>query len=236
MRNYKISFPVVMAGFIALLTSCSTLEKASDHGFNSGYYKLDTDTNKTRVYVDVTDETIDVYNGKSVRVDSIPFLSISKNNPDHLPATSLKLRKQSLDIDMTSIMLKYRPSVYGFPSQLTSELNIAMYAGWRFDNYKLTSKTSPTGKNYLKYSNLGYDFGFFAGPGTTIINPFTTNNTITNEYSGMILQTGFAGFLESDFASFGIAIGVDKLLNRDKNSWIYNNKPWIGFIVGIALN
>lgn len=37
MRNYKISYPVVMAGFIALLTSCSTLEKASDHGFNSGY-------------------------------------------------------------------------------------------------------------------------------------------------------------------------------------------------------
>lgn len=236
MRNYKISSTVVLAGFVALLTSCSTLEKASDHGFNSGYYKLDSDTNKTRVYVDVTDETIDVYNQKSVNVDSIPFLSISKNNPNHLPATSLKLRKQSLDIDITSIMLKYRPSVYGLPSQFTSELNIAMYAGWRYDNYKLTSKTSPTGKHYLKYSNLGYDVGFFAGPGTTIINPFTTNNTITNEYSGMIFQTGVAGFLESDFASFGIAIGVDNLLNRDKNNWIYNNKPWIGFIVGIALN
>jgi len=225
-----------MAGFIALLTSCSTLEKASDHGFNSGYYKFDSGSNKTMVYIDVTDETIDVYSKKSAKVDSIPFLSISKNKPDSFPLTSLKFRKQSLDIDITSIMLKYRPSVYGLPSQLTSELNIAMYAGWRYDNYKLTRKSSPTGKRYLKYSNLGYDVGFFVGPGTTIINPFTSNNKITNEYSGMILQTGVAGFLESDFASFGIAVGVDNLLNRDKYSWIYNNKPWIGFIVGIALN
>ncbi len=236
MKNYKISFGVVIAGFIALLTSCSALEKASDHGFNSGYYTFGSGTSATKVYVDVTDDTIAVFNRHENRVDSIAFLSISRDKPENVPLNPLKFKKQSLDIDITTIMLKYRPSVYGLPSQLISELNLAMYAGWRFDNHKLTNKISPTGKHYLKDTNLGYDFGVFAGPGTTIINPFTTNNRFTNEYSGMILQTGIAGFLESDFASFGIAVGIDKLLNGDKNIWIYNNKPWIGFIVGISLN
>jgi hypothetical protein len=132
--------------------------------------------------------------------------------------------------------LKYRPSVYGLPSQLTSDLNFSLYTGWRFDNFKITSRTNPLGNRYLKISNLGYDFGFFVGPGTTIINPFTTNNATSNEYSGMIIQTGMAVFLESNIASFGVAAGIDNLLNGDRDIWIYNNKPWVGFIVGIAIN
>ncbi|MBK7094557.1 MAG: hypothetical protein IPH57_05715 [Saprospiraceae bacterium] len=50
------------------------------------------------------------------------------------------------------------------------------------------------------------------------------------------MQIGLAGFLESNAASFGISYGYDYLLNRDKKIWIYQNQPWIGFIVGIALN
>jgi hypothetical protein len=97
-------------------------------------------------------------------------------------------------------------------------------------------KTDPLGKRYHKMSNWGYDFGFFTGPGSTQISPFTTNNQITDEYSGLIIQTGFAGFIESNVASFGISIGVDYLMNSDRDVWIYTNKPWVGFIVGIALN
>jgi hypothetical protein len=132
--------------------------------------------------------------------------------------------------------MKYRPSVEGFPDQLTTDLNVALYAGWRYDNYKLKSRTTPLGKRYYKVSNLAYDFGLFAGPGTTPVNPFSTNNRTTNEYNGMIIQTGIAGFLETNMASFGIAVGVDNLLGQDRSIWIYNMKPWIGFIVGIALN
>jgi hypothetical protein len=37
-------------------------------------------------------------------------------------------------------------------------------------------------------------------------------------------------------ASFGFAAGYDYLLSQDRKIWIYNNKPWVGFVVGIALN
>jgi hypothetical protein len=113
---------------------------------------------------------------------------------------------------------------------------MAMYAGMRFDSYKIINRVDPLGKHSYKITNLGYDFGFFAGPRIGPISPFTNNNRTNNEYSGMIFQMGVDGFLESSIACFGIAVGFDYLLNRDREIWIYNNKPWMGFIVGIALN
>ncbi len=91
-------------------------------------------------------------------------------------------------------------------------------------------------KTWFLQRLYGYDLGLFAGTGTTLVGPFSTNNIVTDEYNGMIIEYGLAGFLETDFASFGIAGGFDLLLSPDRNSWIYNKKPWIGLIVGIALN
>jgi hypothetical protein len=45
-----------------------------------------------------------------------------------------------------------------------------------------------------------------------------------------------AGFLETKFVSFGLGAGFDALLTSDKKAWIYHNKLWFGFVVGIALN
>lgn len=233
MSHCTLIFPAILLVSFAL-TSCSTLEKASLHGFNSGYYTLGSGKDAKKVYADVSDEKIEVYSLTGGKVDKDIFMSVS--DPDSLPVSSLNFRKQSLDIDITTILLKYRPSVSGLPSQLTSDLNVSLYAGWRHDNYKILRTMDPLGKSNLKISNLGFDYGFFAGPGTTGINPFTTNSRTTDEYSGMIIQTGLAGFLETNFVSFGIAFGLDYLLNRDSDIWIYNNKPWVGFIVGIALN
>lgn len=228
---------VIAIGFIGFLASCSTLEKASTHGLNSGYYKLKSENkNAQYVYLDVTNERIDVYHHLKRQTDKKQFLTIPLNTTDSLIFIPMVFKKQGLDVDITSILLKHRSSVYGTPAQLTSDLNMALYSGWRYDYYRITSKEDPLGRSYNKISNLGFDFGGFAGPGTALISPFTTQNKSTDEYSGMIIQTGIAGFIESNVASFGLAIGYDYLLNNDRKIWIYNNKPWVGFIVGIALN
>jgi len=218
------------------LVSCSTLDKASTHGFNSGYYMLDSGAQKKSMYVDVTEEKIDVYPLTNDQPDKTKQLSIPYENPDSFLSRPLKFKKQSLDIDITTILLKYRPGIEGMPDQLTSDLNLAMYLGWRHDRYTLKSKRDPLGKSTTKISTFGYDIGIFGGPGTSPINPFTTNNKTANEYNGMIFQTGIAAFLESEMASFGFATGFDYLLNNDSKIWIYNGKPWIGFVVGIDLN
>ena len=235
----KISYNYIVVAIwvIGVLASCNSLEKASLHGLNSGYYKLKSDNKNTQnVYLDVTDEKIDVYHHIKRQPDKKHFLTIPLNKTDSLIFNPMVFKKQSLDVDITSIVLKYRPSVYGLPAQLTTDLNMALYVGWRYDYYPIKSKTDPLGRSYYKINNSGYDFGFFAGPGATLISPTTTQNKKADEYTGMIIQTGIAGFIESNVASFGLAIGYDYLLNPDRKIWIYNNKPWVGFIVGIALN
>ena len=225
-------------GMIALpaFHSCSTLEKASLHGLTSDHYIMDHEGKRQKVYADVSDEAIDIHRMDGKQPDRATYRSVPLKVYDSILTVPLTLRKQSLDIDITTILMKYRPSIQGLPSQLTTDINVALYAGWRHDRYRIVNRTDPLGRQYHKVQNFGYDLGLFMGPGATQISPFTTNNATASEYSGMIIQTGFAGFLESDWASFGLAIGIDHLMNRDRKIWIYNGKPWIGFIVGIALN
>jgi hypothetical protein len=236
--NINRKYVVIAIWVIGVFASCNTLEKASLHGLNSGYYKLKSDTVKAQgVYLDVTDEKIDIYHHIKRQPDKKRFLTIRLNKiTDSLIFNRMVFKKQSLDVDITSILLKYRPAVYGLPAQLTTDLNMALYVGWRHDYFHLMSKMDPLGRSYHKISNRGYDFGFFSGPGATLISPFTTQNKRTDEYNGMIIQTGIAAFIESNVASFGLAIGYDYLMNPDRKIWIYTNKPWVGFVVGIALN
>lgn len=222
---------------LLLLASCNTLEKASTHGLNSGYYKLKSKHENTQnIYLDVTNEQINVYHLTKNQPDKNQFLTIPLTKMDSLVCKPMVFKKHSLDIDITTILLKYRPSVYGLPAQLTTDLNMALYFGSRHDYFPIRNKKDPLGMSYHKLSNWGYDYGVFVGPGTTLISPFTTNNRSTNEYSGMIIQTGIAGFIESNIVSFGLAIGYDYLMNPDRKIWIYTNKPWVGFIIGVALN
>jgi hypothetical protein len=228
---------IISVALFALITSCNTLEKASMHGFNSGFYQLESKQKSDQnVYVETTDEKIDVYHQTKKQPDANAFLTISQKPSDSIKISPMVFKKESLDVDITAILLKYRPSVYGLSGQMTTDFNIGLYTGWRYDRYKIESRLDPLGNNYHKINNWGYDFGLFTGPGATIISPFTTQNKVIDEYSGMIIQTGIAGFIESNIASFGIAVGFDSLLNSDREVWIYNKKPWVGFIVGIALN
>lgn len=230
-------YNIIPVAFAVFLTSCNTLEKVSMHGFNSGYYKLESKEKRDQnVYVEVTDEKIDVYQQTNKQPDANAFLTISLKPSDSIQISPVVFKKESLDVDITAILLKYRPSVQGLPGQMTTDFNIGLYGGWRHDSYKIVNSIDPLGKNHQKINNWGYDFGLFAGPGATIISPFSTKNKVIDEYSGMIIQTGIAGFLESNIASFGIAVGFDSLLNSDREVWIYDQKPWVGFIVGIALN
>jgi len=222
---------------IVSLYSCSVIEKSSMHGLNSGYYKLDAGNGKNEnVYLDITPETIEVHPRTEKQVSQEIRISIPLSVCDSLSAVPLKFSKQSLDIDITTILLKYHPAVHGLPAQLTTDFNVALYAGWRKDFYRVHNKKDLLGKRRCDISSRGYDFGLFAGPGTTYIDANTTLEPIDKEYNGFVIQFGVAGFLETSFASFGISTGFDYLLSPDRSSWIFNKKPWMGFIIGIALN
>jgi hypothetical protein len=235
-----IKYPHLSLFIVALallLHSCQTLQKSSQHGLNSGYYRLrQKDQPDQRVYIDAQDDQLIIYDMSDDQVPQNPSGNIKIGHVDAGLNKSIRLKKQSLDIDLTSILMKYRPSAFGEAPQLTADFNFALYSGWRFDTYKVTSEKNPLGQYRNRVDQNGFDFGLFVGPGTTLISPFTTRDQRAAEYNGMIIQSGLAMFVESDLASFGIAGGIDYLMNDDRNVWIYNQKPWIGFIIGIALN
>lgn len=225
---------LTLLAMVSLLLSCSTLEKASIHGFHSGYYKVSLkDQPSEKVYADIADDRIDLYRLRNNQPEKPAFRTIY---PDSLHNDAVVFTKNSLDIDLTAVPLKYRPSIYGLPGQLTTDFNVALYAGWRHDRYRMLQRMDPLGRRQRTMVSRGYDFGVFAGPAATSVSPFTTQNKIADEYTAMTIQTGFAGFVETNIASFGLAVGLDYLLTADRSIWIYQNQPWAGFIIGVALN
>ena len=237
MHRYLLKNIIILIPAIGLLSSCSTLERASQHGLNDGFYQLKSDSSeKQAVYLDVSEDNITVYPTTNKQPQSQPVLTIPLVTTDNISFQRITFQKQGLDIDISTVLMKYRPSIGELPAQLTTDLNLALYAGWRFDFYPVEHRKDPLNRSYAKIGNRGFDFGFFAGPGTTLISPFTTRNKRSDEYNGMIIQGGFAGFIESNMASFGLSVGYDYLLSSDRNNWIYQNKPWVGLVVGVALN
>ncbi len=233
----RMTVLVILISTVFLVLSCSMIEKSSRHGFASGYYSLLRDSeNVGKVYVNATEGKADVYRREEESQEYHVVMTFPLEISDSLDAHRLILSKSSLDIDITSILFKYRFKTGAAPAQIMTDFNVALYTGWRHDHYYIQYRKDPLGKYHPEVINRGFDFGIFAGPGTAFIGPLYTENRISDEYTVMTLQFGLAGFIESSAASFGIAIGYDYMLGPDRNVWIYQNQPWAGFIVGVALN
>lgn len=228
-------FMLMLCAVLLSCTSCNTIEKASMHGLTNGKYKLKSNKGITRVYLDVNDERVDAYELKdNGSLGGVVTLSNDTSRREF--SLPFVLKKQGLDLDVTTVLFKYRPPVKGQGHQFTNDMNLAMYAGWRFDRFAFSEQVNLLQKSTPKVRHFAYDFGFILGAGTTPIDAFTTQNKVETDYNALLFQSGVAGFVETTFASFGLGIGWDFLTGSDRKSWIYEQKPYLGIIVGIALN
>jgi hypothetical protein len=220
--------------------SCTPVEKIAFHDLSSGYYKMKRPENEpSKVYVKVNDDSITVYktidDGKKISVDTTAhrgasISAIRKGEPFYGSC----FVKNSADIDLATVLLKFRPARGGVPNQLNANLNAAFYVGFRKDYYKMVTNTSPLHEESTFCSHAGFDFGLFAGFGITQINPTVTGDKITQEYDGVIFQKGVGLFLTLERMSVGIVLGFDNLMDSNKNVWLYNQKPYLGLSLGIA--
>jgi hypothetical protein len=236
----KISVSTIVVSLILIIflfPSCKIIEQSSVHAFEDGYYSVQKDTlQPEKLYSVVSENEIAVWrvspdsNNKMIwQIPLTDSLSTWQGN-------EFRFTKSSLDIDLSSVLLKYRPGIYKLPAQWINEFNLAIYTGWRKDRYRIYQKTDPVGRSKIHQTHRGFDAGLFAGAGSTLVNPFSTRSLISNEYNALFLQLGGAGFLETRFASFGIAVGKDYLTGPDFNKWIYQGKWWLGMMVGVAIN
>ena len=224
-----------------MMSSCVLMRESAKYNFNDGIYRTNV-FSQDKVYVlHVDDETLSVFPVKQYgdstaiqtdkRVNYTPMQKRFKDNK-----VSHTFYKPSLDIDLMTIPLKYRPAESGIPNQLVTNFNGAIFMGYRVDEYKLRYKRTPLNSYKQNTKHIGYSAGVYAGVGSALINPWVLTDPNANiEYDGVTLVSGIAANMASDRITFGIAFGFDHLLDRNHKYWIYQGKPNIGFTVGLDL-
>lgn len=232
--------------FIILLTislsSCYILHEGSKYGFNDGIYQTKVFT-KNEVYVlNVAEDTIAVFPVLEFK-DSTAILTKQRINYTSLQRkfkdnkVSHSFYKPTFDLDVMTIPVKYRFPIDGLPNQLTTNFNGALFGGYRVDAYKVNYKRTPLNTYKQKVKHIGYSAGLFAGIGNTLINATTLNdpNNYT-EYEGVLLITGICANMAIENLTVGISLGADHLLDQNRNLWIYEGQPCIGFTLGLNIN
>ena len=224
---------------MVLLSSCSALNKSAKYQFADEYYttKL-SDSSTGQVYILNVEDTLKVFEtiiyDKKVEVDTLKKPEIFLKEQKNL-YSSLIFKKSSLDIDFLTILLKYRPVTPTLPNQLNTNLNGAVYLGFRNDYYSIRYKKNPF--SYSRFTtHYGLSFGGFAGLGSTTMSPSVTDNLLQNEYDGVVFTKGIAAIIGINNATIGFTFGFDNLLDANRNLWIYDGKPWVGLAFGLNLN
>ncbi len=222
------------------ICSCKTLKQSSKHDFSEGFYKSRIYHKKLKdVYVVPGDNEIKIYTVKSLHKNDTNIAVKIAFPPDHKPSNfeDYLFRRSSMDLDVISILLRYRPSVSGFPNQLnTSIFSGAFYVGWRKDIFKLKYSENPLHAFKRNITHYGFSIGGFAGLGTTPMNEWVTLNNIAIEYDGFVNVEGIAAFVAVQKLTFGLNFGVDHLMDPNRKFWIYQGKSWMGLSVGLHLN
>ena len=236
MKSSLICFLFII---LASITGCNTLKKSISYPLENGRYK-NISNDKSQVFVIFEDSLIKLF---SLSKKKNSFFADKKSETtflfsetqSHSP-NALKLSIPSFDIDIITIPFKYRFPTKAFPEQLNTNFSGAFYSGARNDIYTFKYKQNPLGDHRRMISHFGYGAGLFAGVGSTAMNPWVTLNRIDIEYDGFVLIGGAEGVIALNRFTFGIGLGIDHLIDKNKKLWIYQGKPWLGLTIGLNLN
>ena len=223
--RYFIYSVIIIVGY-----SCKTIHAINEipsdaYLINTNDYSLldstiakGVDSRKVKMDVEQTDSLLKL----------TPYLGSGKPiNLNLYSIKNLKLYRNTFDIDVLTVPFKIRPSVQGFPEQLTANFDAALYLGRRRDNYEISTVRSKGGSK-LQLTGVGYGYGGFIGLGSVTMNPFVTNQAIDYEYDGFVINGGFAGIYDAKKFNIGLAIGADFLVDKNRRNWIYQVNPgWV---------
>ena len=227
---------------LTALSGCSLIRENSKYQLSDGrYFSRIMEPDTRRVYVDNEDDDIIVYPLKSLK--NKYTVDTSGHRPQLFgqsettgQSTKASFTQASFDIDILTIPFKYRFSTATFPRQITANINGAVYLGYRSDVYVLRYRTDPLGTSIRYINHFGFSVGGFTGLGSSAMNPWVTNNQIDKEYDGVVWPKGLAAIFGLNNFTAGLAVGWDHLLDPNRKYWIYQRKPWVGFVFGLNLN
>ena len=234
--NRKLNFNAIISLTLILLSSCQSLRLSQKSTVTDGKYTLKKNASKQSVFLEM-DSIGRIYSFYSfTEKDNNGKLKLVEQMHLNQLTEPITLRRPSIDLDLITIPLKYRPATLNVEQQLNTSINASIYLGYRRDNYRLTPKLNPINHETVSVTHLGFSFGFLSGFGSTFLSPTTTNNLISQEYDGLVWSNGLASVFALNAATFGISLGIDQLLDANKAKWIYQKKPWLGIAIGLNIN
>lgn len=229
---------------LLLSAGCTSLQESSKYQFAEGVYRAKVSgAPSAKVYVDKAEETLLLYpardyrRGQPVLLDTATKIALAiPEELDSDPGHAYIFSKPSFDLDVLTIPFKYRPGTAGIPNQLNTTFQGALFVGARRDVFRYQYKATPVG-NYRRFFNhFGYSLGLFSGIGATTVNEVVTGGTVGYEYEGVVLLNGVAGIIGINNFTVGLALGFDHLLDKNRQDWVYQRKPWLGLAFGLNLN
>ncbi|MBA4055332.1 MAG: hypothetical protein C0490_11520 [Marivirga sp.] len=172
MRFLK-SKPIMLFVLMAL-SSCSVLKV-------SPKYQLSSDDYEYRTEGSGYEKASVIVNDDSVRI------TLKRTNTPIVSAGNDFFLKRSFDIDIMTILCKYRPATSNLLSQLNTDFNGNIFLGYRLDRFRIQRKTF-AGRSKQQITHRALTFGLFGGLGSASINPSTTNRQISDEYNALICK------------------------------------------------
>ena len=240
-RTPPARLPAVLL-VVGLCTSCNVVQQGLVHGLVDGHYRDRTESGPARrVYLDVEPDSLTAYavvraNGTR-RIDTTAG-TVHRIAPRQAPGPCVvhTFVKHGWDLDLMYVPLKYRPATAGVPPQLNTDINGALYVGYKTDRHTLACAPDALGRWQRSLRERGFDVGCFVGVGATTMNGSVTREPIDIEYTGMVLTGGMGIFTSIGQFGFGVTGGVDHLLDGNGACWIYQDAPWLGLSIGVNLN
>jgi hypothetical protein len=220
--KHWLPFLIILTSFA--LSCCGTLKDSPKYQLGDGTYLYKQKAEKyNKVYVVSLEDSVKIYD------------EATKAEVQYTRGETQFFLTRTFDVDIMTVGFKYRPATMNLPRQVNTDFNGNVFVGYRFDRFKISYRSTPLGYRQ-KTSHRGITVGGFGGVGSTAMTPWTTNNQMTDEYNGLVLTRGLAIMVGINTLTVGLGVGWDRLTDRDKYIWIYQNKPWYGLTLGLNVN
>lgn len=242
MKHMRLYSLLLIPALLLLTGGCRSFTESAKYELTNGYYRASTEARGDRpIYVYVHEDTLMTFPVRRVggerRIDT--SRQVRRNFPEVTSGTVPEkyiIKEFSYDLDVLAIPFKYRPGEGDMPRQLTTQFNGALYTGFRTDRYRISYEGSPLGRSRREITHYGYSIGIMSGIGAETITPWVTQDRIPGEYDGVVWLNGVGAIIGINNLTFGMAVGMDYLLDSNRQVWIYQTEPWFGLTLGLNLN
>jgi hypothetical protein len=242
MRHSSWLFSALTLLLLIVFTACKNISESAKYGLSNGYYEMRTENReKFSVFVYSSEDSLLAVNLKNKKQEedlqnSQSQLFIFPETSTETPPPKYILNQYSFDLDVLAIPFKYRQPTKEMERQLITQFNGALYAGFRTDRFRIFYKKTPLRLATRNITHYGYSVGLFSGIGAESINPWVTQYQYAGEYEGLVWSKGIAVIVGINSITIGLGVGFDYLLDNNRKIWIYQNKPWLGLMLGLNLN